>query len=224
MKNKRILVVDDDKSIADLFMNGVAKMQNLAITPVKESGVMKRRFMLEPGCCYLVEDDVKKAFKVFVDNVVAGLEGLCVTREFPQHIRTKYRLDKTPIVWLTLDGADGETTVRSLQDLSIMLGNYLNKARGGVILLDGCEYLITNYGFDSFLRFLQLNRSRIEREDSILIMPILTEALNPREVRLIEREMIPFTHLTRLRRQEGADTFGRNRYAEMVKMPEFGNR
>jgi len=180
----------------------------------------ERRFMLEPGCCYLFEDDVEKAFKAFVDNVVAGLEGLCVTREFPKHIRTKYRLDKTPIVWLTLDGADGETTVRSLQDLSIMLGNHLNKARCSVILLDGCEYLITNYGFESFLRFLQLNRSRIEREDSILIMPILAEALNPRELGLIEREMIPLTHLGHRR----ADKFRHNRYPEMVKMPEFGNR
>ena len=184
-----------------------------SLTPVRESAVtMKRRFMLQPGCCYLVEDDVEKAFKVFVDNVFAGLEGLCVTRELPQHIRTKYRLDKTPIIWLTLNGADGEIAARSLQDLSIMLGNYLNKARGSVILLDGCEYLITNYGFEPFLRFLQLNRSRIEREDSVLIMPILAEALNTKEVRLIEREMMVFTDLTRLGTKR-ANTFGSNRYA-----------
>ncbi len=150
----------------------------------------ERRFMLEPGCCYLFEDDVEKAFKVFVDSVVAGLEGLCVTREFPKHIRTKYRLDSTPIVWLTLDGADGETTVRSLQDLSIMLGNHLNKARCSVILLDGCEYLITNYGFESFLRFLQLNRSRFEQKESILVIPIMEDAMDAKHVRLIERESI----------------------------------
>ena len=188
-------------------------MRSLVRTPLRESAVtMKRRFMLQPGCCYLVEDDVEKAFKVFVDNVFAGLEGLCITRELPQHIRTKYRLDKTPIIWLTLNEADGEISARSLQDLSIMLGNYLNKARGSVILLDGCEYLITNYGFEPFLRFLQLNRSRIEREDSVLIMPILAEALNTKEVRLIEREMMAFTDLTRLGTKR-ANTFGRNRYA-----------
>ena len=47
-------------------------MRSLVRTPVRESAVtMKRRFMLQPGCCYLVEDDVEKAFKVFVDNVFA---------------------------------------------------------------------------------------------------------------------------------------------------------
>jgi len=57
------------------------------------------------------------------------------------------------------------------------------------VLLDGFEYLITNNGFERFLHFLQANRSRFERSDSILIAAISEEALDVKEVRLIEREM-----------------------------------
>ncbi|MEM2530819.1 MAG: DUF835 domain-containing protein [Candidatus Bathyarchaeia archaeon] len=58
-------------------------------------------------------------------------------------------------------------------------------------MLDGIEYLIMQHGFESFMRFLYLNRSRVERRDSILIAPLLEGALDPRQVNLIEREMKP---------------------------------
>ena len=41
------------------------------------------------------------------------------------------------------------------------------------------------------MRFLQLNRSRFEQSDSILVAPLIEEALEMKEARLIEREMKP---------------------------------
>jgi len=168
------------------------EMQKLTVAPVRETArTEKRMFELEPGNSYLVKNDVEKAVEVFADQVLSGLEGLCITRQFPSKVRGKYGLERTPIVWLTSERAEGEATVHSIQDLSILIANFLEKTKQGVVLLDGLEYLITNHGFELFIRFLQLNRSRFEQKDAILIAPLLEKALDARELALIEREMKP---------------------------------
>jgi len=168
------------------------EMQSLVVAPVKEVAEgAKRKFELESGSSYLVEDNVDKAFEVFADNVLGGFEGLCITRQFPSKVRKKYGLEKTPIVWLTSERAEGETTVHSIQDLSILIANFLDKAKRGVVLLDGLEYLITNHGFEILIRFLQTARSRFEQKDATLIAPLLEKAIDTKEATLIEREMKP---------------------------------
>jgi PAS domain S-box-containing protein len=168
----------------------VFETRRLTITPVKEVGsVTEKRFEFEFGCSYLVKNDVQKAFEAFAENVLSGFEGLCITREFPQRVRNKYQLEKTPIVWLTGEKVEGETTINSLQDLSVLIGNFLEKVDQGVVMLDGFEYLITNNGFDSFIRFLQMTRSRFEQRGAVFMAPLLEEALDVKQVKLIEREM-----------------------------------
>jgi hypothetical protein len=131
---------------------------------------------------------VDKAFEFFAQVVLSGLEGLCITREYPPKIRAKYGLKKTPVVWLTEEKAKGEITVYSLQDLSIMIGSFLAKANRGMVLLDGVEYLATNHGFESLIRFLQVNRNRFESLESVLVIPVTEGTISERELGLIERE------------------------------------
>jgi len=192
---KEMTLDESDLAVLGLYAELASTLlvaQSLTITPMKEvvEGV-KRRFELEFSYSYLVKDNVEKAFEVFADNVLSGLEGLCITRQFPSKVREKYGLEKTPIVWLTSERAEGETTVHSIQDLSILIANFLEKTKQGVVLLDGLEYLITNHGFEHFIRFLQLNRSRFEEHNSIFIAPLLEKALDAKEVKLIERETRP---------------------------------
>jgi len=196
MQNQQDLILDgSDIAVLGLYA-GLAstlfEMQKLTAAPVKEvARGVKRRFELEFGGSYLVRDSVEKAFKVFADQVLSGFEGLCITRQFPPKVRGKYGLERTPIVWLTSERAEGEATVHSIQDLSILIASFLEKTKQAVVLLDGLEYLITNHGFELFIRFLQLSRSRFEQKDAILIAPLLEKALDAREVTLIEREMKP---------------------------------
>jgi len=146
--------------------------------------------LLESGGVYLAKNNVENAFDVFVDGILGGLDGLCITRAFPPKVRRKYGLEKTPIVWLTTEKVNGQVAVNSLQDLSILIWNFLEKTKRSIVFLDGVEYLITNHGFESFIRFLQLNRSRFEQKESILVIPIMEDAMDAKHVRLIERESI----------------------------------
>jgi PAS domain S-box-containing protein len=176
-------------SFAELASN-LLSAHSLRVSPIREAGALDRPFNLELGEAYLVKDDVGRAFEVFLEAILSGLEGLCITREYPPKVRRKYGLERTPVVWLTDERAEGERTVKSLQDISIMIDGFLGGG-GKVVLLDGVEYLITNHGFESVIRFLQLTRSRVERKGSVLIVPLFEGALDPRQVRLMEREMKP---------------------------------
>ena len=175
------------------LVSTVFETETLNVKPLKESVTRKEtQFKLEPGYSYLIKDKTEKAFEVFLDQVLGGSEGLCITREFPPRIRERYGLTKTPVVWLNEERVVGETTVHSLQDLSLLLSQFLQKAKRGLVLFESFEYLIINHGFKPFIQFLQLARGRIERSNGNLIAPILEGALDQKEERLLEKEMKSF--------------------------------
>jgi PAS domain S-box-containing protein len=168
----------------------VFETETLTVNPTKEM-VKKRekKFNLGLGKSYLIKNDLEKAYEVFVDQVLGGFEGLCITRDYPNDIRKRYGLEKTPMFWLREEKAKGEKTIHSLQDLSIMLRDFLSKAKHGVVLLNGFEYLVVNHEFKPCIQFLQLARSRFEENKGILISPILENAFEVKELTLLEREM-----------------------------------
>jgi hypothetical protein len=165
----------------DLFARARTKLKRMRVRakvrPIRERDEKReRKFKLEPGYSYLVKDEVEKAFEIFVDQVMGGSEGLCITRERPSKIRQQYGLKKTPVIWLRKEVAKDETTVNSLQDLSIMINQFLKKAKHGLVLLDGFEYLVVNHKFKPCIQFLQLARSRFEENDGNFVVPILEDA------------------------------------------------
>src|SRR5208337_3699903 len=145
---------------------------------------------LERGRVYITNNNQSFAYETFSKLVLVGSEGLCITREHPSKIRKRLGLEKTPIVWLTGEASPNEHTIASLQDLSITLGDFLQKAEHPILLLDGFEYLISNNTFESFLKFLQVIRDRVQTHNGILIAPITEKAFEPRALGLIERETI----------------------------------
>lgn len=93
-------------------------------------------------------------------------------------------------MWLTSEAISNEKTVESLQDVSIMVGDFLKRAQRPVVLIDGAEYLISNNAFESFLKFLEILRDRLQLHDVILLVPIAEGGLRAKMVQ---------THRTRSR-------------------------
>lgn len=190
---KEIKLDSSDLAILSIYSelaSTVFKEQRLTVEPEREQiRSEKRKYELGFGRMYVVTNDIDKAFEVFADNVLTGLDGLCITRRFPPEVRKDWGLQKTPIVWLTEERLEDVDVVYSLEDLSILISNFLANVTRGIVLLDGFEYLVTNHGFEGFIRFLQRTRSRFERKECILVAPLLEQALDIRETRLIEREM-----------------------------------
>jgi predicted hydrocarbon binding protein len=147
---------------------------------------------LERGLAYLVEnEDPDGAYKLFVDELAKGNQGLCITRDFPTKIRKTYNLTTTPVLWLS--NADQEFAVEPVQlgKLYHKIEDFLKKAERATVMISGLEYLIVQNNYHSALKFLQLVRDQIAIYDGILIATISPDTLSDKDLKLIEREMEP---------------------------------
>jgi len=183
---------ESDLSVLRLYSGLVTtalETASLSVEPTREDyKAREAKYKLEYGSNYLVVDNIELAYDMFADTIMTGTEGLCITRKLPRKLRERYGLKRTPIVWLTGEKVEGERTLNSLQDLSILISNYVEKSEKPLILVDGIEYLASHQGFDSVYHFLQAKGSQVEAAGGILIVPFFKETLETRQVKLLERE------------------------------------
>lgn len=184
-------------AIIGLILVGAALVAGFTFTrtrkrPIrKPSEIRQSKYRIDPGSSYIVEDNVVAAYEAFREGLLTGMSGLCVTRVIPKRVRERYELNETPVAWLTDETIEGQLSVSNLNDLSIMISEYVKKNDRLIILIDGVEYLVSRFGFDSVYQFLQTKRSQIERTNNALIITLSKEALDPKEVKLLETELQP---------------------------------
>ncbi|MEA3254723.1 MAG: DUF835 domain-containing protein [Candidatus Altiarchaeota archaeon] len=148
------------------------------------------RYKLKKGHIYLKkEESPEGGFELFVDLLMRGLHGLCITRTNPVMIREKYKLKKTPIVWLTEMQTSEELIISpQLERLLHMINDFIDKSNDSIILLDGLGYLIHHNNFERVLHFLHRLRDEVAVSNSRLIIPLSPLTLQERELKLLERE------------------------------------
>jgi PAS domain S-box-containing protein len=187
---------ESDLSVLRLYSGLVTtalETTSLTVEPTRETAKAREgKYKIEFGSNYLIVDNIDLAYDMFTDTIMTGTEGLCITRKVPRKLRDRYGLKRTPIVWLTSERVDGERTINSLQDLSILISNYVDKAQKPLILIDGVEYLISHQGFDSVYHFLQAKGTQVEAAGGTIIVPFFKETLEPKQVKLLEREFSVF--------------------------------
>jgi len=121
---------------------------------------------------YLIEEETSdRSFRLLKDILETGETGLCVTRDYPEKVKKKYDLEDIEMIWLS--NVDREDVIRpkSLEKLSLALENFLART-GGVILLKGMEYLITNNDFRTVLNLVQSIKDQVAVNESILLIPV----------------------------------------------------
>jgi hypothetical protein len=173
---------------ADLLRSERMELESSAATEKKTRRICR----VAGGNAYLVPDNTGIAYELFLEAIMSGMSGLCITRTIPARIREKYDLQGTPIIWLTDETVEGEKTIHSLQDLSILISDDVQRVEKPVILIDGIEYLISHKGFQSVYHLLQSKRTQMEANQGILIIPYFRDAIDRKEGKLLEREFRVF--------------------------------
>jgi hypothetical protein len=173
------------------------KYKFVPITPVdeKKSGE-NAKYMLEKGHAYLIcEEKPFKSTEIFIDLVTHGFQGLYITRANPTEVRQKYKLEKTPILWLT-DAKDYEKRIEpfNIMELGYTVGEFTKKTENGVILLDGLEYLIIQNDYKRVLKLIHLLEDFVSLRGAILLIPLDPATLEDRELHLLKREMTILWH------------------------------
>lgn len=173
--------------LIDHFMgSGETTPAPTAVAPKAPSRVTE----LERSFSYLVEEDKPEtSYNLFVAALKKGMKGFCITRNYPAKIRSKFDLKDTPVVWLSNVGRENTIRPKDLEKLSLSLEQFLSQPGGGIVLLDGLEYLITNNNFITVLRLIQSLRDQVAINQSILLMAVNRSTLESHQLNLLEREV-----------------------------------
>ncbi len=180
--------------MAAFITRGMHKYDLMVVTPATEEEVESvgdRESLLSYGYTYLyTEDDLEPAFNTFLQELKKGGRGLAITRMLPRHVRERYRLKTTPVLWLTEnEGRKAESVPPKLEQLFGMLRDFIHKTPRPLILLDGLEYLISYNSFDLVLHFVQSLRDYAAANDALVILTVEPGALDQLQLKKIEREM-----------------------------------
>jgi isoleucyl-tRNA synthetase len=174
-------------ALIETFMSQVIDEKPPAAPTVSEPSAVRE---LERSFSYLVEEDrPETSYNLFISTLKKGMKGYCITRNYPAKIRSKFDLKDVPIVWLSNVGRDNAIRPKDLEKLSLSLEQFLSQADGGIVLLDGLEYLITNNNFITVLRLIQSLRDQVAINQSILLMAVNRSTLESHQLNLLEREV-----------------------------------
>jgi predicted hydrocarbon binding protein len=151
----------------------------------------ERKNQLEPGYSYLVEsEDIYAGFDVFLDYVSHGSNGLWISREYPEKVKKRFEIGDFPHLWLSYER--DISYAREPTNIPLIYAEvkgFLDNSQGGIVLLSGLEYLMSQNTFLKVLKFLQLLNENVAVKDALLVIPLSPQALSPREVKMLEREL-----------------------------------
>ena len=163
-----------------------------AIVPVpspEEKKPVEEGVKLKSSFTYLIpEERSAKTYKLFKQNIDKGMAGYCVTRTFPEKVRERYNLGETPILWLSNVAKEDAVRPKDLEKLSLSLEEFLSE-QGGIVLLDGIEYLITNNNFITVLKLIQSLRDQVAINRSIMLLSVNPSTMDDHQINLLRREV-----------------------------------
>ncbi|MBT3465108.1 DUF835 domain-containing protein, partial [archaeon] len=144
---------------------------------------------LNPNNIYLLkEKNDSYAAELFVSTLNKGYAGLGMTRDNPKLIKEKFKLEKTPFIWLKKSkNKSDKSSLVNVKDLQKIMFDFMNHGKS-VILIERFDYIITQNEFKSSLNFLQSLRDVVMIKDSIIIISLNPNSLNDKELNLIESE------------------------------------
>lgn len=183
----------------------IHKHKLLVIEPtVEEWGPEEPTYKLELDHNYLLKGKSSTpAFRAF-RNMVTQTPGLCITTEYPEKVKIKYGMEKTPIIWIS-KVSTGETALKPADldfEVTQTILKFVKENRATSVLLDDIEYLNSVNGFEGTSKFVKRVSDVAATENSTLVVPLNPEALGERELAIIEsnfdvvREMSPRDDLT----------------------------
>jgi len=151
----------------------------LAIEPTQEeSDGRNPSHYLEDGVSYLVEGRGHRGFEIFVDMVMQGMHGLCITRDHPKRVEEKYQLKETPVIWLTDVCSEHKCIPADSTHISMLITDFLSKSDKPIILLHGLDYMVNLLSFEEVIQLVQHLRDYVAEKGGNLIIPYDKDAVD----------------------------------------------
>jgi two-component system cell cycle response regulator len=150
-----------------------------------------RPFGLEDGTCYLIPGKQSEtSYLLFQGLVEGGTPGLCITRRYPEKVRSRYRLDSVPVWWISYAPGDQNYAPTAIGILARVIETFIDEnPRGCVILLDGVESIMNSVGFDKALLFVEHVNEYVIARRAVILLTVDPECFKPSEFARLERTL-----------------------------------
>ncbi|MDE1820777.1 MAG: DUF835 domain-containing protein [Euryarchaeota archaeon] len=144
----------------------------------------------ELGAYTLFEDERPRRFRATLSALPRECALLLVTRENPGSLKERGQTlpPGTHPLWITRMEGEGRVTPGDLDTLGERTARHLKEHPGGVVAVDGIEYLTSQNSFAAVLRLLQFLRDLAQEADGHLLVAINPSAFEKREVSLLESD------------------------------------
>ena len=137
----------------------IVKYKMFSYEVAKEKFVSEEKVEVEDGLINAVMNE-QAAFLAF-RRLSAKMPGLIITIKPPNIIRERYKIEKSPIIWLTYfpgNSEEGVSPDKLAFEVMYNVINFVNRG-GKLILIHGAEFIMEEYGREYFLDFLhEVNR------------------------------------------------------------------
>lgn len=158
--------------------------------PTAKKEKIEEKYELELHQSYLVkEEKPRKSFEIFVNEIEHGAQGLIVTRQYPDKVRKKYGLEKTPIIWLSTKLGDNNIDPTNIATLIHVIVNFIQKSEDSILLVDAVEYLVANNDFQIILRAIERLNEVVMQCNSRMMISLDPRTLEMNEVAILGRNM-----------------------------------
>jgi hypothetical protein len=167
-----------------------AKIIYFKTAPLPErEDTSESRYVVERGSVYLFkESEMEKSLEVFCDLVTHGTSGLLFLRSYPEKVKKRWGLERTPMEWFSTATTPDSLSPHDLNKVVYIASEFLKKTTDSVIMIEGIEYLITQNDFLSVLKIIHTLRDLVVVHSSHLIISVNQDALDRREMTLLEKE------------------------------------
>ncbi len=142
--------------------------------------------MLETGFNYLLyEEKADISYRILEDFVSKGAPALCLTTAYPSKLKKMYKkLADATVIWLSESSGGGvETMSASRLDFEVTrtMTRFMRDNKGGIVLLDGFEYLILENDFEKVRKFIKKINDFASMNEATFIVTVNKESF-PKEV------------------------------------------
>ncbi len=183
--------IDQNRLVIALTRQGGRTDERSPEPPAGEENQAEKEDSIEmdPGGTYAVfEEKPEKALTLFSSALQSGVAGLCLAREFPEKLNKRYGLDGAQVMWLSSVNDHNAIKPNDLERISLQISDFF-KAKSGIVLIDGMEYLVSNNGFQTVVKLVQHLRDLAAKSGSILLLSLNPETLSTNELGLIRKEV-----------------------------------
>lgn len=179
------------ESVAPFFVFEQVFRKRSQPRPDEEVGSTTGAVRLEElGSYLLFEDDRPRRFRSTLAAIPAETPLLLITRENPSSLRERGPplSPRARTVWVTRMEGEGRVAPGNLDALGEQASRFFREHSGGLLALDGIEYLTSQNTFPAVLQLLQFLRDLAQESQGHLLVAANPAAFERREVSLLESD------------------------------------